>query len=64
MSEVKFVSSACLGALITLLQDLEHVRGKLVLACCRPDVAFLFKTTKLDMVIPLFDDVDEAKDEL
>lgn len=64
MSDVQFVSSACLGALITLLQDLEHVRGRLSLASCRPDVAFLFKTTKLDMVIPLFDDVDEAKVEM
>lgn len=61
MSAVMFISSACLGSLVSFLQDLEHVRGRIALANCRQDVLFLFKVTRLDAVFNICDDVDSAK---
>lgn len=60
MTDVRFMPSACLGALVGFLQDLEHVRGQVLLAGCADNVAFIFKVTRLDSVFPLYDDVDEA----
>lgn len=60
MEHVEFLASACIGALVQLLQDIEHHRGQIALANCQENVAFLFKVTRLDSVFPMFDDVDEA----
>ncbi len=57
---VTFASSACIGAMVQFLQDVEHVRGRIALANCSSDVAFLFKVTRLDTVFRLFDDVEQA----
>jgi len=57
---VNFISSSCLGGLVSFLQDLEHVRGRVALVGCKPDVQFLFKVTRLDSVFHLYDDLDEA----
>jgi len=59
-SEVEFLASACIGSLVQLLQDLEHHRGRIALAGCQDNVAFLFKVTRLDSVFPMFDEVQEA----
>ncbi len=64
MSAVEFLDSSCVGALVGFLQDLEHVRGRVALAQCQPNVAFLFKVTKLDTAIPLFDEIEDAVEEL
>ena len=61
MTLVQLISSACLGALVNLLQDLEHVRGRIVLAKCNHDVAMLFKLTRLDALVGLYDSVAEAR---
>lgn len=60
LASVEFLASACLGIMVTFLQDLEQVRGRVVLANCGPSVAFLFKVTRLDAAFSLYDDVDEA----
>jgi len=62
MEAVTFLSSACIGELVTFLQDLEHVRGRIALVHVQPEVAFLFKVTRLDHVFPAFEDLDEAID--
>ncbi len=64
MSQVEFLDSSCVGSLVELLQETEHVRGRIALAGCRQNVAFLFKVTRLDAVFHLFDDVNEAMDSL
>lgn len=64
MAGVRFIDSATIGSLVTFLQDLEHVRGRLALANCEPNVAFLFKVTRLDAVVNLCEDVDEAREML
>jgi len=61
---VEFIPSACLGSLVQFLQDLEHVRGRIGLVGCRPNVQFLFKVTRLDSIFHLFDDMTEALAEI
>ena len=60
LADVEFLASACIGALVQLLQDIEHQRGQIALAGCQENVAFLFKVTRLDTVFKLYDEVDEA----
>ncbi len=60
MTQVQFLSSDCLGVLVTFLTDVEQLRGRIVLVNCHPNVAFLFKVTRLDAVFALYDDIDEA----
>ena len=43
-----------------LLQELEHVRGRIALANCQPDVVLLFKMTRLDKLIPLYPSIAQA----
>ncbi len=64
MAGVGFLASACIGVMVGFMQDLENMRGRIVLANCSENVLFLFKVTKLDTVFPIFDDVDEAMEEL
>ena len=64
MAAVEFLASDCLGSMVIFLRDLEHIRGRLALASCQPNVKFLFKVTRLDEVFPNFDDVAEAIEEL
>lgn len=64
LNGVEFMASACLGVLVGFMQDIEHGKGRIALACCQPNVAFLFKVTKLDTVFPLFDDVECAVAEM
>ncbi len=40
------------------------MRGRIALAGCQDNVAFLFKVTKLDDIFVLFDDLDAALDQL
>jgi anti-anti-sigma factor len=62
LAAVSYLSSACLGEMVTFLQDLQHVRGRIALANCQPDVLFLFKVTRLDHLFPTFEDLDKAKE--
>ena len=60
LEKVEFLSSACLGTLVNFLQDLEHVHGRIALANCQNDVAFLFKVTRLDSAFLMYDELDDA----
>ncbi len=64
LADVEFLASACIGVLVGFMQDIEHAKGRIALAACQPNVAFLFKVTRLDTVFPLFDDVESAIAEL
>ncbi len=64
MEQVTFLASACIGALVDLMREVEPMRGKIALAGCQDNVAFLFKVTKLDDIFGLFDDLETALDEL
>ena len=60
MGEVEFLASACIGVLVTFLQEIEPMRCRMAMANCRENVAFLFKVTQLDEVFHLHEDVAEA----
>lgn len=60
LESVEFLASACLGPLVALLQDLEHVCGRVAVVNCQDNVAFLFRVTRLDSVIGVYDDEKEA----
>lgn len=62
--EVEFMDSSFIGSLVSLLQDVSHMRGRILLCNCQENVAFLFKVTRLDSVFPIFDSLDDAKEEL
>ena len=64
LQNVEFMASDCLGALVTFLSDVEQIRGRIALANCQPNVAFLFKVTRLDAAFPLYDDIDEAREHI
>lgn len=57
---VEFISSACLGVLVGFMQEVEHARGRVVIANCHENVAFLFRVTRLDAVFEIFDDTAAA----
>ena len=57
---VEFLASACLGVLVTFLQDVEHCRGRIALANCGDNVALLFKVTRLDTVFLMCEDAKVA----
>lgn len=61
---VEHIDSSCIGVLVTFLQDLEHVRGRMALANCQQNVTFLFKVTRLDTVFMLYEDLEEARLEI
>lgn len=64
LKDVEFMDSGCLGALVQFLQDLEHIRGRIALANCRPNVAFLFKVTRLDQVFHICETIEDAEESL
>jgi len=60
LAGVNFVASACLGVLVSFMQEVEHVRGRIALINVSDNVQFLFKVTHLDSVFPIHDDEREA----
>jgi anti-anti-sigma factor len=60
LSEVRVLVSACLGVLVNFMQEVEHFRGRIVVAGCNQDVAFLFKVMHLDRVFGLYEDITDA----
>lgn len=61
MQAVEYMASACLSLLLQFRQDIEHIRGRIVLARCQERVAMLFKLTRLDQVFTLCDDLETAR---
>ena len=58
--QVEFLSSAALGKLITLNKKVRAVRGELRLCCIHPDIAEVFRITKLDKLFDLCETEEEA----
>jgi anti-sigma B factor antagonist len=59
LSEVTFIDSSGLGALISCLKVIGK-EGELVLSGTRGTVASMFKLTRMDKVFRMFNGVDEA----
>lgn len=53
LSEVSFVDSAGLGALISGVRRSRELGGAIVVACAQPSVERLLSTTGLDRIVPV-----------
>lgn len=60
LTDVEFMDSSGLGALIAAMRSLEG-RGEIVLCGCRAPVVSLLRLTSLDRVFRLVDTEDEAR---
>ena len=59
LSDVEFVDSSGLGAIIATMMALRP-QGRLMVCNVRDNVLALFRLTRMDRVIPVMNDVDEA----
>jgi len=59
-SKVRYLSSAVLGKLISLNKKINAQKGRLALCCINPDILQVFKITRLDKLIPIYDNEDDA----
>jgi anti-anti-sigma factor len=57
---VKHLSSAALGMLLALRGVIEGGGGRLGLINVRPDVQAIFEMTRLDMIISIYANTDDA----
>ncbi len=61
-SNVKFMASAVIAKLFTLLKKVQKVKGKLKFCCIDSDLRVIFKMTGLERMVEIFDDEQEALD--
>lgn len=59
-SEVTFIDSSCLGALVSSVKSLRGKKGDLKLSCLQEDVRSIFQITRLDKIFEIFENVEEA----
>lgn len=60
MSSVPFVDSAGLGALIGGIRRTRELGGEVAVACNRPTLTRLLRTTGFDRIVTVAETVDEA----
>jgi len=60
LSEVPFMDSAGLGALIGGIRRTREAGGEVAVACNRPTLTRLLHTTGFDRIVPVTETVDEA----
>lgn len=60
LSEVPFMDSAGLGALIGGIRRTREGGGKVAVACSRQSLTRLLHTTGFDRIVPVEESVDEA----
>ena len=60
LSEVPFMDSAGLGALIGGIRRVREAGGEVAVVCNRPTLTRLLHTTGFDRIVPVTDTVDDA----
>ena len=60
LSEVPFMDSAGLGALIGGIRRAREAGGDVAVACSRPTLTRLLHTTGFDRIVPVTETVEEA----
>src|SRR5262249_8273747 len=60
LSQVNYIDSSGLAALIEAMQDVEDYGGKFVLAGLQETVRTIFEIARLDQVFQIFPNVDTA----
>lgn len=64
LSEVPFMDSAGLGALIGGIRRAREAEGEISVACSRPTLTRLLHTTGFDRIVPVAETLEEAVDAL
>jgi anti-anti-sigma factor len=64
LSDVPFMDSAGLGALIGGIRRAREADGDVAVACSRPTLTRLLHTTGFDRIVPVTETLDEAKQAL
>lgn len=64
LSEVPFMDSAGLGALIGGIRRAREAEGDVTVACSRPTLTRLLHTTGFDRIVPVTETLEEAVDAL
>jgi anti-anti-sigma factor len=64
LSEVPFMDSAGLGALIGGIRRAREADGEVSVACSRPTLTRLLHTTGFDRIVPVTETVEEAAEAL
>jgi len=62
LSEVPFMDSAGLGALIGGIRRVRDNEGTVAVACSRPQLTRLLHTTGFDRIVPVAESVEDAAD--
>ncbi|HEY3245484.1 MAG TPA: STAS domain-containing protein [Phycisphaerae bacterium] len=63
-ANVKFLSSATLGILLTLRRKCDEAAGRLAIAALRPELRRVFQVTRLDSMFTFYPDRATAEREL
>jgi len=61
LSDVPFMDSAGLGALIGGIRRARESEGEVVVACSRPNLTRLLHTTGFDRIVPVTESIEEAE---
>jgi anti-sigma B factor antagonist len=61
LSDVPFMDSAGLGALIGGIRRAREAEGSVAVACNRPALSRLLHTTGFDRIVPVTESLDEAR---
>ncbi|MFV0258500.1 MAG: STAS domain-containing protein [Acidimicrobiales bacterium] len=64
LSEVPFMDSAGLGALIGGIRRTREAEGAVAVACSRPALTRLLHTTGFDRIVPVTESIEEAEEAL
>ncbi len=64
LSEVPFMDSAGLGALIGGIRRAREADGAVAVACSRPALTRLLHTTGFDRIVPVTESIEDAEDAL
>lgn len=64
LSDVPFMDSAGLGALIGGIRKVREAEGAVAVSCDRPTLIRLLHTTGFDRIVPVTESLDDAVDAL
>lgn len=62
ISNLVFIDSSGLGAILSLLRDLRKVKGELRICCPRPAIEILFELVRVQKIVDVYASRQEAID--
>jgi anti-anti-sigma factor len=64
LSNVDFIDSAGIGFIVSIFKSIKSKNGKFALASLKSKPHEVFKLTRLDKIIPIYENTEAAKQEL